>query len=47
MAAAIGPDAGVPRGRRGGVVPIEEARTKLNRGQLPFLDRLSGVADEG
>ena len=26
---------------------IEDARTKLNRGQLPFLDRLSGVAGEG
>jgi predicted NUDIX family NTP pyrophosphohydrolase len=27
--------------------PIDEARKKLNRGQVPFLDRLSSVADEG
>ena len=26
---------------------IEDARAKLNRGQLPFLDRLPGVAREG
>ena len=41
VAAPVGPDAGVPRDRPGGLVPRSTRRgAKLVKGQVPFLDRL-------
>ncbi len=44
VAAAVGPDPGVPGGRSGRVVRSGEAREKINPAQVALLDRLERAA---